>query len=189
MTGLDRAAVLGKRVWDVFPQLVGTDIEHWMKKAAADRIKIECESYYEPWDKWLLDRYYPSSDGGLTVFITDITERKRSDQAIADLNGSLAQRLMELHAIFDAAPVGINVARSPVQGHHFEHELLPRCSACPTAKTSPRRATHSRPHTWFSRRERRSRPETAHAGAGRGEIIEGERLDIVTVRTAARLRS
>ena len=110
MTGLDRWNVLGKRIWDVFPELVGTEIEHWMKKAATDRIKIERESYYEPWDKWLLDRYYPSSEGGLAVFITDITQRKRSDQAIAQLNESLAQKVMELQAIFDAAPVGINVA-------------------------------------------------------------------------------
>ena len=35
MTGLDRWSVLGKRVWDVFPELVGTEIERWMKKAAS----------------------------------------------------------------------------------------------------------------------------------------------------------
>ena len=179
MTGLDRSAVLGKRVWDVFPQLVGTDIEHWMKRAATDRIKIERESYYEPWDRWLLDRYYPSSDGGLTVFITDITERKRSDQAIADLNGSLAQKLMELHAIFDAAPVGINVARDPlckvITSNRAIAEMLGMSHGANVSKTSDEAAA-----SYFVFQDGREIPalDLPMQRAARGEIIEGERLDI-----------
>ncbi len=180
LTGLDRWNVLGKRIWDVFPELVGTEIEHWMKKAASDRIKIERESYYEPWDKWLLDRYYPSSEGGLAVFITDITQRKRSDQAIAQLNESLAEKVMELQAIFDAAPVGINVARDPfckvITSNRALAEMLGTSYGANVSKTSDEGAP-----SYSVLREGQEVPvqDLPMQRAVQGQIIEDEVLDIV----------
>jgi PAS domain S-box-containing protein len=180
MTGFDRWNVLGKRIWDVFPELVGTEIEHWMKKAATDRIKIERESYYEPWDKWLLDRYYPSSEGGLAVFITDITQRKRSDQAIVQLNESLAQKVMELQAIFDAAPVGISVARDPeckvITSNRVLAEMLGMPYGANVSKTSNEGAAT---YSVFREGKQIAAQALPMHRAARGQNIEHEVLDVL----------
>jgi PAS domain S-box-containing protein len=48
---------------------------------------------------------------GLFALISDLTDRRRSEQEIRRLNAELGRRLDELQAIFDAAPIGIFVGR------------------------------------------------------------------------------
>src|SRR5262249_42610176 len=50
---------------------------------------------------------------GASKVARDITERKRSEQIIAELNEKVAHRARELQAILDTAPVGIHVAEDP----------------------------------------------------------------------------
>lgn len=45
----------------------------------AEQRSIVLEDYYAPWDRWFENRVYPSP-GGLTIFFTEITERKREEQ-------------------------------------------------------------------------------------------------------------
>ena len=70
-----RAELLGKRIWDEYPGLNGTLFEWEYKRAAANQVSVEFESYYPPGDVWLDARAYPSREG-LTIYLRDITDRK-----------------------------------------------------------------------------------------------------------------
>ena len=79
--GTSRELVAGKVVWDVFPQVVGTDIEKQMRRAAEDRIPIAFESFSPNQGTWSELYCYPLPDGGLATQWKDITERKKADEA------------------------------------------------------------------------------------------------------------
>lgn len=78
-----RSEMLGKIIWELFPALLGTKLEHEFRRAVTDHVTVEFENYYEPWDRWYALKGYPTPDGGLTTFIRDITEQKTQQEALA----------------------------------------------------------------------------------------------------------
>ncbi|GAP95865.1 hybrid sensor histidine kinase/response regulator [Leptolyngbya sp. NIES-2104] len=77
------AELIGRRVWDVFPDLVATPVYEAYHRSVAEQIPIEFEFLYPTWDRWFVNRAYPS-DKGLSVFVTDITDRKHTEQALRE---------------------------------------------------------------------------------------------------------
>jgi PAS domain S-box-containing protein len=86
----DRAArVLGKRkeellgrcIWDLFPEAVGNQYYEELHQALAEQKVIRSEHYYAPWDVWFENHMYPF-DGGVTVFSHDVTARKTAEQLL-----------------------------------------------------------------------------------------------------------
>jgi diguanylate cyclase (GGDEF)-like protein/PAS domain S-box-containing protein len=77
---LDRRAgqLIGKTVWDEFPAAVGGIFYKTYHRAMSTQIYAECDAYYPPLDRWLNARAYPSEEG-LTVFLLDVSERKRDE--------------------------------------------------------------------------------------------------------------
>ncbi len=78
---LEREKTLGKIIWDVHPESVGTDFWHLYNKAVTSGMPTEDESYYPSIDKWFSVKIYPS-ETGLTIFYHDITESKRIEIAL-----------------------------------------------------------------------------------------------------------
>jgi len=76
-----REEVLGKSHWDVFPLTVGTKLEEQYRRAAAGEAR-DFENYYEPWGRWFHNRCFPREGGGMSVYFTEITERKRAEDAL-----------------------------------------------------------------------------------------------------------
>ncbi|MGI9089750.1 MAG: SpoIIE family protein phosphatase [Gemmatimonadaceae bacterium] len=77
-----RDGLLGANIWDAFPAAVGTASEREYSRAMAGE-STSFEQYYPPLGKWFEARAYPS-ESGITVYFHDITERKRSEQALRD---------------------------------------------------------------------------------------------------------
>jgi PAS domain S-box-containing protein len=75
--------LIGKHIWTEFPEGVGQPFHHAYERAVAEQTPIIFEDYYGPYDRWFENRIYPSPDG-LTIFFTDITERKRAEQKIRE---------------------------------------------------------------------------------------------------------
>jgi len=75
--GVDRD-VLGQHVFDVFPDAKDTDFGNALMRAVTERVSVEIESLYSPFQRWYVARHYPLPDGGVSTFASDITERKRS---------------------------------------------------------------------------------------------------------------
>jgi diguanylate cyclase (GGDEF)-like protein/PAS domain S-box-containing protein len=75
------AQLLGKVIWDEFPDAVGGPYYETYHRAIDRQECASCESYYEPLQLWLEARAYPSKDG-LTVFFADISERKEAEKRL-----------------------------------------------------------------------------------------------------------
>ncbi len=79
---LTRSEMLGRTVWEVFPALLGTNLETEFRRAVAERVTVEFENFYKPFGRWYSLKGYPTEEGGLTTFIRDITAQKESESAL-----------------------------------------------------------------------------------------------------------
>jgi PAS domain S-box-containing protein len=82
--GMPREALLGKSLYEVFPDLRGTKVETALNEAMTTGRTVEHEFFFERWERWYNNRVYPTPDGA-TVYFEDSTERK---QAQAELRAS-----------------------------------------------------------------------------------------------------
>jgi PAS domain S-box-containing protein len=77
------ASVLGKNVWEIFPEAVGSDTYNAMQKAMHEQKYITNVDYYPPLNLWQENHIYPSQDG-LTMFIRNISEKKKLEQELKE---------------------------------------------------------------------------------------------------------
>jgi PAS domain S-box-containing protein len=85
MLGRDPASLIGKYIWEQFPDIVESETHKAFLKAFAQQQYICNEDYYAPLNLWQENHIYPTA-GGLSVFIRDISERKRAELEILLLN-------------------------------------------------------------------------------------------------------
>jgi PAS domain S-box-containing protein len=83
-----RAGLLGRVIWDEFPELGGSMLELQYRRAMDAAQTVSFEFYYPQLDCWLDVRAYPSAEG-LTIYFQDITRRKADEQALLDGNNRL----------------------------------------------------------------------------------------------------
>ncbi len=76
LLGRTRDDLLGEKIWETFPALVGSDFEVNFRKVVAEQISLEFEASDPTGQTWFEMHAYPSG-GGASVFFRDITERKR----------------------------------------------------------------------------------------------------------------
>jgi PAS domain S-box-containing protein len=98
LAGRPREELLGHPIWESFPG--GKEGVHSdrLRQAVAERKNLEFELYHPKLDRWLEVRAYPSP-AGLSIFTTDITERR---EAREQLRESKAQ----LHFALESAQFG-----------------------------------------------------------------------------------
>lgn len=72
------ADLLGEALWDIFPWLAGTAAEGHLHAALRERQAATFETHLAPIDAWYEVRAYPADDG-LTVYVSDVSERRRSE--------------------------------------------------------------------------------------------------------------
>src|SRR5258705_969674 len=56
-------AMIGRVVWDAFPQLVGTAFERGMRRAATERVPVKVEAFYAERGTWGQRGGYPLPGG------------------------------------------------------------------------------------------------------------------------------
>jgi PAS domain S-box-containing protein len=76
--GLSARELIGRSIWDVLPEMRGTEFEARYRGARESRRSTHFEAYYEPLRLWLSVRAYPSREG-LSIYFLDVTERKRAE--------------------------------------------------------------------------------------------------------------
>lgn len=72
---------LEKNYWDCFPEARGTIIEKNLHRSMYDRVDTEWENLWEPHGDWYAVHCFPS-EGGVSVFFSKITARKRLEQEL-----------------------------------------------------------------------------------------------------------
>lgn len=101
VVGIPKQELLGKCIWDVFPDIVGSQFYLDVHRAIAEQTFVQCDDFYLPWQRYFENRIYPSSDG-VSIFITDITEYQHEESfaEMTDANKRVEQALRESEASF-----------------------------------------------------------------------------------------
>lgn len=81
MAGMQREAILGENLWQLFPDGVDTLFDHHLQRAIDKQIPLQFEYFYGAWQRWYEHRVYPSPDG-ITVFVNEITDHKQVQVAL-----------------------------------------------------------------------------------------------------------
>jgi PAS domain S-box-containing protein len=94
LLGRPARSLIGKHIWTEFPDGVGQPFHQNYERAMREQKTVMFEEHYLPWDRWFENRIYPSPDG-ISIFFTEITERKRAQAEIEQSRARLldAQRL------------------------------------------------------------------------------------------------
>lgn len=79
--GCDPAVMIGKNFWSHFSQDHNQALYQAYQKAFNEQQYIPLDEYYPNFDKWIENHIYPSPEG-ISVFLQDITSKKKSEQAL-----------------------------------------------------------------------------------------------------------
>jgi PAS domain S-box-containing protein len=104
----ERRELLGRNLWEELPDLPA-EMYTRLNEALATGQPVALEQFYTPTGSWLDVRAYPSATG-MSVFLQDITERKRAAAALEEqARINLAQRI-ELEGILRQLDDGLMLA-------------------------------------------------------------------------------
>jgi PAS domain S-box-containing protein len=75
-----RADLLGKNLWEEFPQAAGSVQFEMIHRAMKERTTTSFEAISSIVGVWVAGRAYPSANGGVAVYFDDVSERKRAEE-------------------------------------------------------------------------------------------------------------
>lgn len=79
--GLSSRDLIGKSIWDIFPDVVTEPFFHSLHKAMETQQPMRVELFYSTRNMWFEDFIYPSPDG-VSVYYRDITLQKQAEQQL-----------------------------------------------------------------------------------------------------------
>jgi PAS domain S-box-containing protein len=103
MVGLSPEQMLGKYIWDLFPDAIGSKTYEAIEKAYKEQVYITNQDYYRPLNLWQENHVYPSADG-LSIFIKNFTEKKAVAEHVKQQAAELKDATDNQRAILDALP-------------------------------------------------------------------------------------
>lgn len=130
MFGLPETAFYGKKLDELFPDAEGNIFHQEIKKVLDTGEPRVFENYYPPYDRWFENRVYPSPEG-LSVFTTEITQRKRNEAAIREseekyrtLFDSIDEGFCIIEMIFDERGKAVDYTFIDLNGAFERHSGL-----------------------------------------------------------------
>ena len=104
LTHREPASLIGKNIWEEFPDAVGSATYEAIVRAMKDQEYVVNTDYYEPFKLWQENHIYPSLNG-LSIFIKDISDRKKAEKDINEariLSEKLIDSLPGVFYFYDA---------------------------------------------------------------------------------------
>jgi PAS domain S-box-containing protein len=126
--GKQRAKLLGRCFWDVFPMAKGSVLEEQYERASHEQRSVSFETVSPLTGRWVEVRAYPTPQG-LAVNFRDISERKQ-------MEGELQRTLVELHAREEQLSENQRQLASEVDSMRRLHELVNRLLGCNDQQTA-----------------------------------------------------
>jgi len=99
-----REELLGRTVWDEFPEAVGSIFQEKYEAAIEEDTTVEFLEYYSPLDRWLEVKAFPF-EGGLSVYFDDVTDRVEARE-------NLRRERALVDAVMDTSVAAITVVDS-----------------------------------------------------------------------------
>ncbi|MUG98551.1 PAS domain S-box protein [Scytonema sp. UIC 10036] len=125
LIGLGKDEILGKNVWDLFPDIANTEVHTQLNQAITEQTPVHFEHFHPICQRWVENRVYPFPNG-ITIFSIDITERKQADEAVQtrqDFMQQLANMspgLMYLYDVIEQRNVFVNARSLDLLGYSPE---------------------------------------------------------------------
>lgn len=84
LSATPREDSLGRSFWDVFPATRDPALQFWTQyhRVMNERIPVAFEEFYAPLNLWTEATAYPEQDGGIIVFLRDVTRKKQLEAAL-----------------------------------------------------------------------------------------------------------
>ena len=120
MVGRNREELLGQLLWERFPELVGTVFQTNYETVMTDQVAMEFEAVDATGKIWYEVHAYPSN-GGVSVFFRDISERKKSEterlttsklESLGTLAGGIAHDLNNILTVI-SGNIGLAQIEAP----------------------------------------------------------------------------
>ncbi|MCC6791874.1 MAG: PAS domain S-box protein [Thermomicrobiales bacterium] len=70
---------VGLVVWEVFPELIGSEIETALRGAAESQNAANIDAYWSGLNRWFEIHVYPAEEG-ISIYLQDVTERRRAEE-------------------------------------------------------------------------------------------------------------
>jgi diguanylate cyclase (GGDEF)-like protein/PAS domain S-box-containing protein len=105
--GKSREELIGKSVWDQFPELVGGRMERALLTAMEQRISNSAEEFFEPLDIWFDMHAYPWEEG-VAVFFRDVTDHHQMLEQLRVQEAALRVSRDELDSALNTRQILIN---------------------------------------------------------------------------------
>lgn len=89
LTRRKRADTIGRVLWDVFPESRAPSLKYWSEyhRAMNERVASHFEEFYPPLQIWTEVHAFPTNDGGVSVFVRDITAKKGDEDHLFSARG------------------------------------------------------------------------------------------------------
>ncbi|MGZ5271554.1 MAG: ATP-binding protein [Ramlibacter sp.] len=110
--GRARESLLGKRIWDVFPELEQSAFGDPFRRAMHERVPLKAEAPYDPLGGWFEVSIFPVASGGLSFYFRDVLQNRLMHRALRESEeqqrflsnfGQQVQRIEEPDEVLDAA--------------------------------------------------------------------------------------
>lgn len=99
-----REALLGRSVWDVYPEVAGTFVEEAYRNTMEKGEVNSMELYFTPVNNWFDVESHPAEGGGIVVFFFDAEPRKRSESDVTTIRETEERQRRFYTTILDTTP-------------------------------------------------------------------------------------
>ncbi|MBI2161464.1 MAG: GAF domain-containing protein, partial [Candidatus Rokubacteria bacterium] len=98
-----RGDALGKSLWALFPDAVGSPFDEAFHRAMREHVSTSVEASYPPLGGWFEARAFPTHDG-LAVYVRDVSTRKVAEEALTWQASTSAAFAEVRRALLDPGP-------------------------------------------------------------------------------------
>jgi PAS domain S-box-containing protein len=102
LSGLDADDLVGKDLRELTPLPIPAQALPTLERAMQERAVVECDTSDDERDAVFHVRAYPLADGGLALYVSDVTERVRNEQARRESEAALAESEERYRQLFQA---------------------------------------------------------------------------------------
>jgi PAS domain S-box-containing protein len=112
MARMDAEDLVGRDMRELMPAMLHGETPEQLQRAMAERVDVEYE-VAGPEDSTSHGKAYPLADGGLAIYVRDVSEAKRRELERDELFAALELSEQNFAAVFEASPFAMSLTEMP----------------------------------------------------------------------------